>query len=63
MQRIRTLGEIEFGFAVITEEAFLYQEIAEKAGQLRKLGMSYREIGRQLGIDSKTIKKALSQLV
>lgn len=58
MQRIRTLAEIPFDFPVFTETLFKYQELREKAKKLRILGMSYREIGRRLGVDYKVIKKA-----
>ena len=59
MQRIRTLSEIEFEMPLLTTTSFKYQELSEKAKKLRKLGMSYRQIGRALGVDSKLAKKAV----
>ena len=58
MQRIRTLAEIEFDFPVDTTPCFKYQELSETARKLRKLGMSYRQIGKELGVDNKLAKKA-----
>lgn len=59
MQRIRTIAETPFDFPVFTETLFKYQEVSEKAKKLRELGMSYREIGRRLGVDYKVIQKAI----
>ncbi|MEZ4752958.1 MAG: hypothetical protein R3A13_01445 [Bdellovibrionota bacterium] len=59
MQRIRTLSEIEFGVPLLTTTSFKYQELSEKAKKLRKLGMSYRQIGEALGVDGKLAKKAV----
>jgi len=36
----------------------LYQKLAQKATELHLLGMSYKKIGKILGIDPKTVKKA-----
>jgi DNA-binding NarL/FixJ family response regulator len=36
----------------------LYQQIAEKAGRLRALGMSDRAIARVLQVSDKTVAKA-----
>ena len=59
MQRIRTAGEMGVEFSVFAEQSFIYQEIGEEARRLYRLGMRYREIGRTLGIDGKTAKKAI----
>jgi hypothetical protein len=36
----------------------LYQKLAQKATELRLLGMSYTKIGKVLEVDMKTVKKA-----
>lgn len=61
MQRIRTLAEIEFEFPIFVEVAFKYQQLREQATTLRKLGLSYREIGRRLKVDYKVVQKALGR--
>jgi hypothetical protein len=38
----------------------IYQKLAPKIKEMKALGMSYREIARSLGIDKKTIGKALA---
>ena len=48
--RIRTLAEIPSEFPVVTEPIFTYQKIAEEAWKLYRFGMSYRQIGRVLGL-------------
>ena len=59
MQPIRTLAEIEFEFSVFTKEPFLFQEISDKAKRLHRLGMNFYKIGKALGVDEKTVKKAV----
>jgi transposase-like protein len=50
---------VSFEFVIFTNEPFQYQKIAWEAATLRKLGMSYRAIGTALGVDEKTVRKAL----
>ena len=38
---------------------YLYQKLAQKATELHLLGMSYTKIGKILGIDHKTVIKAV----
>jgi hypothetical protein len=45
-----------------TGELPLYQQIAEKSVQLRDLGLSLKEIARRLGVDDKTVGKAIRWL-
>jgi len=59
MQPIRTVSEIEFEFHVFTQEAFVFQDIASRAKQLHRLGMNFHQIGKALGVDEKTVKKAV----
>lgn len=59
MQPIRTASEIEFEFQVFTQEPFLFQKIRGKAQKLHQLGMNFHEIGKALGVDEKTAKKAI----
>jgi len=40
----------------------LYQKLAQKATELHLLGMPYSKIGKILGIDPKTVKKATLSL-
>jgi len=60
MQRIRTFTDIPFEVPIQSHKQFKYQQIAEEAKRLRALRMSYRAIGRALGVDYKVIIKALS---
>jgi hypothetical protein len=59
LRPIRTASEVSFEFVIFTNEPFQYQKIAWEAATLRKLGMSYRAIGTALGVDEKTVRKAL----
>jgi hypothetical protein len=59
-QRIRTEGEIPFEVALLkVEERPEYQRIAEHAENLRLLGLSDSKIARHLGVDAKTVAKAI----
>jgi len=60
MQPIRTVSEIEFEFSVFTQETFLYQQISQEAKKLHRLGVNFHQIGKVLGVDEKTAKKAVS---
>jgi len=42
-----------------TQEPSLYHQIAEKAAHLRELGLSFAAIARRLGVDDKTVAKAV----
>jgi len=56
---IRTAAEVPLEVAVFSLDVFRYQEIAAEARRMRRLGMSLRAIGRALGVDGKTVGKAL----
>ena len=59
-QRIGTLAEIPFEVALlVTAEPPKYQQIAEKVLHLNQLGLTTEAIARQLGVDGKTVAKAL----
>jgi transposase-like protein len=60
LQPIRTVSEIEVEFAVFTTEAFGFQKIGPEARRMQRLGMSLRAIGVALGVDEKTVRKALA---
>jgi len=53
------VSEIEFEFQVFNQESFLFQEIAPQAQHLHRLGMNFHQIGKALGVDEKTAKKAI----
>ena len=54
------MGEIPFEVALLeTEERPVYQRIAEEALQLRRLGINNAAIARKLGVDAKTVEKAI----
>lgn len=46
-----------------TDEPPKYQQIAEKALQLSKLGLCNEAIARHIGVDGKTVAKALSWIM
>jgi len=59
-QRIRTFSEIPFEVAILdTAAAPVYQQIAPKALQLQRLGMSRLAIAERLGVTDKTVGKAI----
>ena len=60
LQPIRTAAEVPLAFAVFSSDAFRYQEIAAEARRMRRLGLRLRAIGRALGVDDKTVAKALA---
>ena len=45
-----------------TKRRPLYQRVARNALQLRELGLSYSAIARRLGVDAKTVTKAVRWL-
>jgi hypothetical protein len=53
------VAEVEVEFAMFTREPFEFQRIAGEAGRLRQLGLNLRAIGAALGVDEKTVRKAL----
>ena len=61
MRPIRTLAEIPLEFVVFTQDAFQWQRIEAEAATMRRLGMSFRAIGAALGVDDKTVRKALGR--
>ena len=61
LQPIRTVAEIAVEFAVFPRDAFRYREIAAEARRMRRLGMSLRAVGAALGVDEKTVRKALAR--
>ena len=63
LQPIRTASEIPIEFAVFTQDPFAFQSIGAEASRMRRLGMSLRAIGGALGVDEKTVRKALAKLV
>ncbi len=46
---------------MFTQESFQWQRIEAEASQMRRLGMSFRSIGAALGVDEKTVRKALAR--
>lgn len=59
-QPIRTLAQLPFEFPVLDiHQPFTYQSIAEKALQLKQLGMSACAIARALSVTDKTVAKAI----
>ena len=60
LQPIRTASEIHARIRILpTKQVYLYQKLAQKATELRLLGLSYTKIGKILGIDHKTAIKAV----
>jgi len=59
LQPIRTASEIDVEFVVFTREPFHFQRIRVEVARMRRLGMSLRAIGAALGVDEKTVRKAL----
>ena len=59
-QRIGTFAEISFEVALLEAVvAPIYQQIAEKVLHLNQLGLSNEAIARRIGVDGKTVAKAL----
>ncbi len=60
MVRIRIIANTNFQIILLnTVEMPVYQEISRKSLHLKKLGMNYSKIAQQLGIDDKTVAKAI----
>jgi hypothetical protein len=62
LQRIRTISRLDLNFGALTQDAFRFQSIQAEASMMRRLGMSLRAIGAALGVDEKTVRKALAGL-
>ena len=59
-QRIRTLAKGQFEVTLLdTTPPPQYQRIAQEASQLKQLGLSMYRIARKLGVDDKTVAKAI----
>jgi len=53
------VAAVELEFVIFTQDAFEFQRIGPAARVMRRLGMSLRAIGAALGVDEKTVRKAL----
>lgn len=58
-QSIRTVSEAPSSFALAETKSRRYQEIAHEAERLTALGLSLNRIGVHLGVDDKTVAKAI----
>jgi hypothetical protein len=58
-ERIRTASEVNLEFPLTEAEVSLYQRFAPEIARLRRLGLSRHRIGEALGIDDKTVAKAI----
>ena len=57
---IRTVSLIPIHIKVPLESTIaLYQKLAPKIKEMKALGMSYREIAQSLGVNKKTVGRAL----
>lgn len=54
-----TASEVALSFSLTEVEAPTYQRIARQADRLRALGLSVNRIAEHLGVDDKTVAKAL----
>jgi hypothetical protein len=61
LQPIRTASEIPLEVVLFASKPFEFQRIEAEAVRMRRLGMSLRAIGAALGVDEKTVRKALGQ--
>src|SRR5262249_26118310 len=62
-QPIRTAARLPIRVPLLrTNPAFTYQEIANRAAHLRRLGMADTAIARTLGVSDKTVSKAIRSL-
>jgi hypothetical protein len=62
-QRIRTAAGIRLEAVIVDATAApVYLRIAARAKQLREFGISDKAIGRALGVDDKTVAKAIASL-
>jgi hypothetical protein len=59
LQPIRTAGEIQVKIIIQPlQRTPLYQKLAKKVEELLLLGMSFRAIGRSLGVNKRTVMRA-----
>jgi len=59
LQPIRTAAEISVNIRILpVRQLPLYQKLAQKATELRLLGLSYNQIAKKLGVGKRTIVKA-----
>ena len=58
-ERIRTASEVVLSFSLTEAEAPAYQRIARDVERLHALGLSLNKIAQHLGLDDKTVAKAL----
>ena len=59
MQRIRTASEIAAHIKILpVQQIPLYQKSAQKATQLRLLGMNYKQIAKSLNVNKKIAIRA-----
>jgi hypothetical protein len=57
---IRTVAQLQLNFSLVdTRPLFVYQQVAERAKELSRLGMSACAIARILKTSDKTVTKAL----
>ena len=54
------MSEIALSFSLTEAEAPTYQRLAREVERLRALGLSFNKIAEHLGVDDKTVAKALS---
>jgi len=58
-ERIRTVSEVALSFSFTSAEVATYQRIARDVERLRALGLSLNRIAEHLGVDDKTVARAL----
>ena len=62
-QRIRTVARVPFEAALLVAPPLIkYQEISKKALHLQQLGLSFRLIAQKLGVNDKTVARAIRWL-
>jgi hypothetical protein len=47
-----------FEFKIIRERTYIYKQIGQQAQELRRQGLSWRKVGRKLGVSDKWAKRA-----
>ncbi len=58
---IRTAGEVVVEFVVVPRGEMVWQRVEGEARRLRGLGMTLQAIGRELGVDEKTVRNVLAR--